>query len=410
MDNYLLNNICKFTPLFDIDFNKKQNIFSAIFFKLHGGSYKNFEMYMKGLNNLTNFIRNSFKGYKLRLFIDESIFEDKYILEKLKSYNIIQLVKYHCTEFVIDDKYHRGLFGTLIRFFPMFDFPNNDAGIVRVTDIDFFYKNHADDQFNLNKIIKKLESSDYYNQISLILHSRIYHVGIRGNFIYKDYIVPYTTADKIVSLKRMDHKIISDFLGNIDDNKEFLSLYPKIDVLAKSKDKQFVFGVDEYFLNNILVYKLVIDRVPITFRFKFGIMYPFYWSLEVYDEFTKKQKEFLENSVNFILKDELKIKSKTYKEKINILDEYLYNLENRDLDKKTTKNIINISKRIIKIFEKIRDETLYFYPFTESAIIYTIDNPSHIEKTVIHSHVKKSELLYTKLIYYDNEKIFIFNE
>ena len=184
MDNYLLNNICKFTPLFDIDFNKKQNIFSAIFFKLHGGSYKNFEMYMKGLNNLTNFIRNSFKGYKLRLFIDESIFEDKYILEKLKSYNIIQLVKYHCTEFVIDDKYHRGLFGTLIRFFPMFDFPNNDAGIVRVTDIDFFYKNHADDQFNLNKIIKKLESSDYYNQISLILHSRIYHVGIRGNFIY----------------------------------------------------------------------------------------------------------------------------------------------------------------------------------------------------------------------------------
>ena len=46
---YLQNNLCKFTPLFDIDYNKKVNIFSTCFFKLENSGYKDFSKYLDAL-------------------------------------------------------------------------------------------------------------------------------------------------------------------------------------------------------------------------------------------------------------------------------------------------------------------------------------------------------------------------
>jgi len=42
---------------------------------------------------------------------------------------------FSCNEYC-RDKWHLGTFGTLLRMFPVFDLPNNDAGVVIIADID----------------------------------------------------------------------------------------------------------------------------------------------------------------------------------------------------------------------------------------------------------------------------------
>ena len=75
--HYLENSICKFTPLFKINYLKKKNIFSGVFFKLKKGSYKKFSLYLYGIKKLLKYIKNNYNDYTLRLFIDDSIYNDK---------------------------------------------------------------------------------------------------------------------------------------------------------------------------------------------------------------------------------------------------------------------------------------------------------------------------------------------
>ena len=82
--NYLQNDLCKFTPLFDIDYNKKVNIFSTCFFKLKNGGYKDFNKYLDGLIKLNKEIKVRNLHFEIRLFIDESIFTDKKIFNIIK--------------------------------------------------------------------------------------------------------------------------------------------------------------------------------------------------------------------------------------------------------------------------------------------------------------------------------------
>jgi hypothetical protein len=53
---YLKNDLCNFTPLFDIDYTKKKNIISVSLFKMYTGGYKNFNKYIIGLFNLVKTI------------------------------------------------------------------------------------------------------------------------------------------------------------------------------------------------------------------------------------------------------------------------------------------------------------------------------------------------------------------
>ena len=80
---YLKNSICKFNPLFDIDYSNKKNIISASFFKIQGGGYTSFDRYLNGIFLLNQFVIKEFPDFELRLFIDQTISDDKVIFEKL---------------------------------------------------------------------------------------------------------------------------------------------------------------------------------------------------------------------------------------------------------------------------------------------------------------------------------------
>ena len=132
---YLKNSICKFNPLFEIDYSKKKNIISASFFKIQGGGYMSFDKYLNGIFLLNEFVIKELPGFELRLFIDQTISNDNDIFEKLKK-NKIKLIIFECSNFLINN-FHRGIFGMIARFFPIFNFENNDAKNVIISDIDF---------------------------------------------------------------------------------------------------------------------------------------------------------------------------------------------------------------------------------------------------------------------------------
>ena len=135
---YLKNSICNFTPLFEIDYSKKKNLVCGSLFKITGGGYKDLSVYVEPFKNTVEKLLKKMPdlNLKFRLFIERSIFEDKKLygmLEKLKN---VEMVLYECPNYIIEDVHHRGIFGMIVRFFPLFDFENNDADTVIISDLD----------------------------------------------------------------------------------------------------------------------------------------------------------------------------------------------------------------------------------------------------------------------------------
>ena len=203
---YLRNDICKLKPLFDIDYSKKKDIISASFFKMQGGGYRDFNKYLDGILKLIEFIETDFKPFVLRLFIDHTIYNDKEIMSKLSN-SKVEIVVYECPKF-IKDSYHRGIFGMIVRFFPMFNFENNDADKVIISDIDFVNSNRRN-LLGLKNVIKEMEKNNL-NDIS------VYFRGTLRNtiLIKKGYIIPYVISPEQINFKRIDKEVILNYLNN----------------------------------------------------------------------------------------------------------------------------------------------------------------------------------------------------
>ena len=199
---YLKNKFIEFIPLFDIDYNKKKNIIAISLFKIKT-SYKSFDIYLDNIKNIYNRINKDFKNYKFRLFINQEIYNDSIIFNKLKSFKNIELILYRL---LID--INEGLIGTLIRLFPMFDFENNDSNIVLINDLDHFMIP------NIKKYFKILEENIIdINDIYLIKKGNILQNVQYNNFSSIDKnnnLNIYSYAPNIINIK----KINKDFLLN----------------------------------------------------------------------------------------------------------------------------------------------------------------------------------------------------
>lgn len=234
---YLKNEICNFTLLKknSYDINKNKNIYSTGLFKIDK-PYKSFNKYLKGLDNWINYLeKNSPKdNYVLRIFIDESIFEDKGIMRKLNSCKYIEPVLFNCPNFKSKNnkKYHLGLFGTLTRFFPAFDFENNDTKNIISVDIDF---GDLKMDFEIIEILKK-NKKKFKNSLAGLIELKRYF-DKRSNY-------PHLNAFLYFG-KKLNKKYIIDYLnGTKIKNRTTKFLSRNI--------KNYEYGVDEIFLNNYL--------------------------------------------------------------------------------------------------------------------------------------------------------------
>ena len=359
--NYLENNICSFKPLFNIDYSKKKNIVSSAFFKSDESGYKNFNLYIDGLEKLYNNVINDNNNFTLRIFIDNSIYNDNNLFNRIKKLEKIEIVIYYCSNYIIkndNNDYHIGLFGTFVRFFPMFDFPNNDANIVIISDID--------DYEYFNKSIKNLELLNkniddiYIFKSGNISKNIIYSI----DSIYKDIINPYTVASNFISFKRIDNKLIEFFLNELNSSDKIYSQYKdKLEYNSKLLNKnKFIYGFDEYFLNINLTNYLIDNKIPFAAKFNWEIYGSLYFYLS-----KKNIKINEENLINKLLNQIFnkinykKLNNINIRQKYKILDKLIY--KNNNLSYK-------INLEFYNFFLKHKNENNYKFLFEDN--IYKI--------------------------------------
>lgn len=242
MGDFLINDICKFEILNKVHLIKKDvNILTSVFFK-RDKYYKNFGIYVKGLQKVVDFVdneeNNPKREYVFVLFIDQNIADDPTIMKVINNSHNTVPVLFKCAKYM-KEKYHSDLFGTLVRFFPMFDFPENPCNIVICIDVDL----HDEDYIRLKCLMK--------HQIKGVTSS-----GDVQTLIYNN-TPPYIYAHLVCyNREKYAHKLIIDFIENAENEKS-KGKYGK-------RLTPFGFGVDEIFLNQYLLpkignYKCIID-------------------------------------------------------------------------------------------------------------------------------------------------------
>ena len=340
---YLENSICNLTPLFNIDYRKKQNIVSCSFFKIEGGGYKNFSRYMNGLVILDDYVKKYMKEFRVRLFIDKSIYEDQKIMNFINKLDI-DLVLYDCPDFKKSINFHKGTFGTLLRFFPMFNFPNNDSKFVIISDIDL---NENKDPKVLLPLSKLYENYKNYkvimkkSNVTIYFDSDFYKSIHRYSFdsIYKGYIFGYIVADYMINFKKMNYQIIENFIKNVENLKKEPTFYREKQII---KDTKFIFGVDEYFTSLTLKKYLIDEKKPFLQKLRFIITGILYFLIVEKDIYEKEYKNFF----RFVLKD-----YKNYP-KNNVLESFKF-LDNIFYFRSTNKETIELNDQQESIFYRV---------------------------------------------------------
>lgn len=381
--SYLENDICKFTPLFKIDYNVKINIMSACLFKMENSGYKDFSIYLKGLDKLNSQVELTSNVDKLRLFIDKSIYDDKNIYDKIRKLKNIQLVLYHCPNYILKDKYHIGIFGMFARFFPFFDFPNNDANNVILSDIDI---TNNDLKWTIIPNMNKLKETigPDFNNIYLFKTGDIgKSMFVDNKLFYKNKLNNYVYTQFIASLKRINKEVLIDFLTklNTDDDytqhiqhyisaKKLIEEQKTDDIITElninkysASHKNFIYGVDEYFINNVLFEYAIDNKLRYAVCLEFNVIKCFYLLFHYLDYFyiSKNNNKILNNALNYIYKElNYKINDNlTIDQKFKNLDEKIYFAKSS-----TEQEKYNIFKAFYKflLYSKNKPEYDFIYP------------------------------------------------
>lgn len=280
--SYLENTFCNFTPVTSIDYNNKINVISTSLFKMGSGGYKNFDKYLNGLEILDSIV-NKHQGFIIRLFIDDAVYNDKDAMKYISALKHVSAVKFNCPNFYLDD-HHVSTFGTIVRLFPMFDFINNDAKRVIIMDSDV-KPDIIESSIELCKIAKKNKITDEY----IIFHGRYHHVNSKKmksiKYNNKTYIFPYCIASKLIGLKKIPSKIISDYLSKLLLQMNSLSITSVLsdyritqEEKIKKCERNICYGVDEYFINQVLLNKLLEGNYPFCYHYVFDIANFYYFN------------------------------------------------------------------------------------------------------------------------------------
>lgn len=281
--SYLKNSFCKFTQITKINIAKKKNIISVSLFKMRSGGYKDFSKYLDGIKLLTEIAKGE-NNMEVRLFIDRSVHEDKQIMNYLLDLDNVSIVRYECPNFIVDG-FHVSTFGSIVRFFPMFDFENNDAMRVIVMDAEPT-KELIDLSLELYRNIIKYKIIDEY----IAFGGRYNHnnakkiVPVEHNG--KTYIVPYCTASRIIGIKRIPPEMITTFLellttyvsADTPPEKKLYEYPISKDDIAKKCEKNICYGVDEYYLNKSLFDSLIKHDCAFCFQYNFDMANFYYFT------------------------------------------------------------------------------------------------------------------------------------
>jgi hypothetical protein len=243
------------------------NVFSVVLFLMEK-SYKDpIKKYFENLRSYVGVFRKIFgETFYLRIYYDKSIYSpvhkdpelNEYITKKLtkfvddlEKYKYVQLIEYSCPKFNYKNIYHLGLYGTLQRFIPIFDFVDNkNIDTVMIADVD----SHIDSLGQFNEQYKFMQENNYkFLYGSSCKPLRLYQNT--GNILRetRDY---WMSAGRIITSLKFPKKLFLDFqealLENNKEIKEYFNRDYEYKKIFPTTDIQYIYsyGIDEYFLNH----------------------------------------------------------------------------------------------------------------------------------------------------------------
>lgn len=348
MSKYLENNICNFRPLKDINYNIKKKLFFLSLFKMKSGGYKGFYKYINGIKKLNEIAKSN--NMEVRIFIDNTIYLDKEIMKTLESLDKVTLILYECSEFLID-KFHVGLFGTIVRFFPLFKFPNNDSKVAFITDADMVER-LVNSQFD---IFNEIEKENLTKKIYIAYTGNFFHINRNANkkIVYngKEYIFPYCVTSAIMGFRHISSKPFIKFMNRLSlymndktrPEKILSNYYISPDKYKIKCENNICFGIDEFFLNNVLFKYLLRKEKPFCYHNIFDMAsFNFYKNPESPElrQFNKNNGEYIKIFNEYMKK--VGLDKYSFKE----LDEKIYTEEKNS---KPTDFMKEYAKKILEL-------------------------------------------------------------
>lgn len=219
--------------------------------------YKNFKKYLNGINEWKKNIKYHLTEYDviLRIYYDDSIKENKNIYHKFRNItkeDYIETIYFNFPRF--KSKKHNGhisTFGTLVRFEPIFEKSNFDIILIRDLDIRF-EKNTKYENFK-----NFLKDDDY--KIMFYKLAYIDRIPNHLKYIPKNKYNNFFYANGAFKI-RFDKELYTKFLDDLclQDNKELNIILEKtfnnkINRYKSSKENNINYGIDEIFLNHVLM-------------------------------------------------------------------------------------------------------------------------------------------------------------
>jgi hypothetical protein len=339
------------------------NIISVAAFLLKD-SYKNIDKYYDGLKTIAMLITTIFPDYYLRIYYDDSLVKfihntkinayvkNKWIplINKLKQEKYVQMCHFDNSDFKNGD-YHDGLYGTLIRQIPIFDYEyNSNIKTVIIKDIDLFPGDITDTK-------QKLTFFEENNADVLFASFNCYHTGPRFKLYPEEIVekVPYTVlAETFISKIKFPSKIFTNYLTCfkyidspncelirtfINDERKLTDKKFKVNTYSK-----FIFGVDELIMSNYIMDYLVSNKIKFCVSTRLDVTRGIYnWYMENNMlENNDKFKPLLQQFLTVLYDDKL-----SAKENYDIIDKHLYGDKHGSQAKMITNNIQETLRKLV---------------------------------------------------------------
>ena len=354
IQKYTKKNINNASKLCSMEYNgntidKHAVIICLSIFKLDD-MYRNITIYLDGLKRIITAVKKfnleDNKKYHIILYYDHSVEKDiefNKIVDNIQTdinnnLSCVTLCKYKCPQFITNNL-HRGLFGTFMRFYPLFNkqFENNLKIIADVDqeDIEILYY--------LKYIPETILKTN---------HKFVILQPIGYEFIYKNLFTnKYLNGTALATCYSRNYTFPLEYLENflynlLGNNKNYIKISKIISELIKVKNKDniplqkkekykdlnvFSYGIDELFLNLYFIDYIIskISKIGIIYINDNLRLYPLEminWSKSNINYLQQFLKDFLNElfSENIIRTKYNMICNKIYN-KININKIYDYN-------------------------------------------------------------------------------------
>lgn len=216
--------------------DRRTKLISASLFRMKS-AYRDFSKYLRRAILFIKQVERILPDWIARIYIDESVTESE--LEKLQLSHV-EIVLYQCDEFWDSESgTHEGVFGTFMRFLPMFSAQKYECMVSSDVDLpDFWFES-----------FKWFDS--HAKEVGLInqsCHSSRIPQDVRYNIL----------AGGLFSRIVFPRQLLTSFLKQAHERKIELKVLKDTD-----KDTYLPYGADEYFLNTKLYDYLEKHRVKI---------------------------------------------------------------------------------------------------------------------------------------------------